>query len=118
MKTGLCFMMLGVTEFILGMTFGRLLKIKDKYFILSSASNIAILNIVILGVAYYLKSYPLCFIAAFSTGLYESLITNCINLLISQDFDKSKEVINFSIFRLTQSIGVMISILLVIILKD
>jgi hypothetical protein len=76
-------MILGVTELIFGLAFGCILKKIDKYLWINISCSIGWVNVIVVALAYYFKSYPLCFLSAFTTGFYESSITNGINLLIA-----------------------------------
>ena len=76
-------MIQGITELMIGFTFGRILKVVDKYFIINLSSTIGCINVIILGIAYHFQSYPLTFLGAMTTGLYESSINNSINLVIA-----------------------------------
>ena len=113
-KTAYVFICLGVFEFIGGM-FNSYVGDKMNKYVMGSISTLLVeLALFFSIIAYYEKSYLLCFFAAAGWGAGECVCNSIINAILTTDMGNKIEC--FAMYKFTQGIGVLIALALSVLL--
>lgn len=112
--TAWVFVCLGTFEFAGGMLISWIGDKFNKYVIAGGATMIIEMGLLLSLISYYEKSYLLCFFTAACWGAGECISNSIIGSILSTDMGNKLE--GFAVYKLTQSIGCLLTLLLTIVL--